>query len=106
MNSAKAHLRKQLKQLAEKPVKGFHVEAMDDDLFKWRVYLAGPPGSPYEGGIFQAVMKFPEEYPFQPPTLAFTSEFWHPNVYNNGIVCISILHAPGMVIYFYCVGLD
>eukprot|EP01133_Synstelium_polycarpum_P010996 gene10996-12808_t len=27
-----------------------------------------------------------------PPTLAFTSEFWHP---NDGRVCISILHPPG-----------
>lgn len=30
-----------------------------------------------------------------PPTLRFISEFWHPNVYPDGKVCISILHAPG-----------
>jgi len=30
-----------------------------------------------------------------PPSLQFTSEFWHPNVYPDGRVCISILHAPG-----------
>lgn len=30
-----------------------------------------------------------------PPTLTFLSKFWHPNVYADGRVCLSILHAPG-----------
>eukprot|EP01092_Planopodium_desertum_P009733 TRINITY_DN422_c0_g2_i4.p1 TRINITY_DN422_c0_g2~~TRINITY_DN422_c0_g2_i4.p1 ORF type:complete len:293 (-),score=40.44 TRINITY_DN422_c0_g2_i4:169-1047(-) len=40
-------------------------------------------------------MTFPKDYPMSPPTLIFTSEFWHPNVYPDGKVCISILHPPG-----------
>eukprot|EP00019_Armaparvus_languidus_P003697 CAMPEP_0168589390 /NCGR_PEP_ID=MMETSP0420-20121227/5985_1 /TAXON_ID=498008 /ORGANISM="Pessonella sp." /LENGTH=170 /DNA_ID=CAMNT_0008624931 /DNA_START=228 /DNA_END=740 /DNA_ORIENTATION=+ len=31
----------------------------------------------------------------KPPTLQFLTNFWHPNVYPNGKVCLSILHAPG-----------
>jgi ubiquitin-conjugating enzyme E2 G2 len=27
--------------------------------------------------------------------MRFTCEFFHPNVYQNGTVCISILHPPG-----------
>ena len=27
--------------------------------------------------------------------MTFTSEMWHPNVYEDGKVCISILHPPG-----------
>lgn len=27
--------------------------------------------------------------------MTFTSEMWHPNVYPDGKVCISILHPPG-----------
>merc|ERR1711991_699215 len=38
---------------------------------------------------------FPTDYPMSPPHLKFVSEFWHPNVYNDGRVCLSILHAPG-----------
>lgn len=30
-----------------------------------------------------------------PPKMSFTSDIWHPNVYKNGDVCISILHDPG-----------
>ena len=55
----------------------------------------GPPETVYEGGFFQAEMCFPKDYPNHPPTLRFTSEFWHPNVHADGKVCISILHPPG-----------
>lgn len=27
--------------------------------------------------------------------MKFTSKMFHPNVYQDGLVCISILHAPG-----------
>ena len=27
--------------------------------------------------------------------MKFTSPLWHPNIYPDGKVCISILHAPG-----------
>ncbi|MBA0552668.1 hypothetical protein Golob_023451 [Gossypium lobatum] len=40
-------------------------------------------------------MSFPPNYPNSPPTVKFTSEIWHPNVYPDGRVCISILHPPG-----------
>ena len=40
-------------------------------------------------------MTFPPDYPNNPPTCRFTSEMWHPNVYPDGKVCISILHSPG-----------
>jgi len=29
-----------------------------------------------------------------PPTFRFRTEMWHPNIYENGDVCISILHPP------------
>ncbi|XP_017697397.2 ubiquitin-conjugating enzyme E2 7-like isoform X1 [Phoenix dactylifera] len=48
-----------------------------------------------EGGYFNAIMSFPTNYPNSPPTVRFISEMWHPNVYPDGRVCISILHAPG-----------
>ncbi|KAF3331643.1 hypothetical protein FCM35_KLT03049 [Carex littledalei] len=40
-------------------------------------------------------MSFPKRYPLIPPLVRFTSEMWHPNVYYDGKVCISILHEPG-----------
>ncbi|MCL7037017.1 hypothetical protein MKW94_002805 [Papaver nudicaule] len=38
-------------------------------------------------------MTFPADYPVSPPTVKFVSDMWHPNIYPDGDVCISILHA-------------
>lgn len=89
-------LRKQLKELTKNPVEGFSAGLVDDsNLFEWAVTVLGPPDTLYEGGFFNAVMKFPRDYPQSPPECRFTSEMWHPNVFPDGKVCISILHAPG-----------
>lgn len=37
-------------------------------------------------------MTFPQSYPINPPKLKFITPIFHPNVYENGEVCISILH--------------
>eukprot|EP00066_Takifugu_rubripes_P028574 XP_011617840.1 PREDICTED: ubiquitin-conjugating enzyme E2 G2-like [Takifugu rubripes] len=57
--------------------------------------LRGPQDTCFEGGIFPAVLSFPSDYPLSPPKMRFTCEMFHPNIYPDGRVCISILHAPG-----------
>ena len=47
------------------------------------------------GGFFQARLNFPSDFPNMPPTMYFKTPMWHPNVYEDGKVCISILHNPG-----------
>lgn len=48
-----------------------------------------------EGAFLRARMTFPSDYPLSPPELKFISKMWHPNIYSDGRVCISILHPPG-----------
>lgn len=70
----------------------------EDDMFIWEALIQGPEGTPFEGGIFPAELKFPRDYPLSPPKMKFLcgdGGLWHPNVYPNGEVCISILHPPG-----------
>ena len=31
---------------------------------------------------FQALMKFPPDYPYSPPSVKFLTKMWHPNVYE------------------------
>lgn len=89
-------LMKQLKDLNKNPVDGFSAGLTNEsNPFEWEIMIIGVPDTPYEGGFFNAIMNFPTEYPNKPPTLRITSDFWHPNVYEDGRVCISILHAPG-----------
>lgn len=51
--------------------------------------------SPYHGGYFKAQMTFPLDYPYSPPRFKFTPAIYHPNVYEDGLLCISILHRGG-----------
>jgi len=59
-------------------------------------HTAGPDGTMYEGGFFNALLKFPKDFPNNPPEMQFTTEMWHPNIHTDGKVCISILHPPGV----------
>jgi len=96
MSTATAKLlQNQLKKIQSDPVEGVAVELNGDNLHEWKVYIEGPKDTFYSGGIFQLSMKFPNDYPMSPPVVLFTSDFWHPNVYTDGKVCISILHPPG-----------
>jgi ubiquitin-conjugating enzyme E2 G1 len=96
VNVGRELLKRQLAQLNNDEESGFSVGLDDDgDLFKWRVVFEGPTETPFEGGIFQSKLNFPRDFPNSPPAMFFITEMWHPNIYPDGKVCISILHPPG-----------
>jgi len=89
-------LKKQLKSLNKTPIEGFSAGLVNDDnIYEWQFCIIGPPDTLYEGGFFNGTLTFPKDYPQGPPTMKFTTQIWHPNVYDDGKVCISILHPPG-----------
>ena len=89
-------LSKELERLQNADDLGASVGLVDDDnLFNWSVIFEGPSDTLYEGGFFKALLKFPEDYPSNPPEMKFVTEMWHPNIYPDGKVWISILHPPG-----------
>lgn len=93
--SALPHIQKEFRNLTKDPPAGFRVELKDNSFFTWTVWFTGPEGTPYAGGQYKASLTFPKEFPMEPPTFRVLSSFWHPNVYPDGRVCISILHPPG-----------
>eukprot|EP00215_Chloropicon_roscoffensis_P001304 CAMPEP_0198468380 /NCGR_PEP_ID=MMETSP1456-20131121/7475_1 /TAXON_ID=1461544 ORGANISM="Unidentified sp., Strain RCC1871" /NCGR_SAMPLE_ID=MMETSP1456 /ASSEMBLY_ACC=CAM_ASM_001119 /LENGTH=210 /DNA_ID=CAMNT_0044194589 /DNA_START=258 /DNA_END=891 /DNA_ORIENTATION=+ len=96
VSQAELLLRKQLRNLMKNPVDGFSAGLTDENnIYEWSVTVIGPPDTLYEGGFFTAILSFPRDYPQSPPVCKFKSEMWHPNVYPDGKVCISILHSPG-----------
>lgn len=68
---------------------------VEENLFEWEAFIAGPEGTCYDGGCFHAKLFFPKDYPLNPPKMKFTQPLFHPNIYPDGSVCISILHPPG-----------
>ncbi|GAM22917.1 hypothetical protein SAMD00019534_060920, partial [Acytostelium subglobosum LB1] len=82
--------------LTQDPPEGITAGPQDEEnLFVWDALIMGPRGTDYENGLFEATLTFPQTYPISPPKMKFTSDMFHPNVYPNGEVCISILHPPG-----------
>lgn len=84
------------KQMSTNPPEGIVAGPIDENnFFEWEALIMGPQDTPFEGGVFRAVMTFPTDYPLSPPKMQFKCNLFHPNIYPDGRVCISILHAPG-----------
>lgn len=76
--------------------KWVHFEPDQVNLLQWRFALMViNPDSAFNGGYLRAEMTFTEDYPYQPPRFRFLIPIYHPNIYPDGQLCISILHRPG-----------
>lgn len=96
MSSSKLLLLREYKELKLRPKSSyFQVYGLvDDNIYEWVVFVIGPPKTFYAGGIYKAIMRFPQTYPMEPPSLQFVCTMYHPNVYSDGKVCISTLQVP------------
>ncbi|ODV62934.1 SCF E2 ubiquitin-protein ligase catalytic subunit CDC34 ASCRUDRAFT_74380 [Ascoidea rubescens DSM 1968] len=96
--SSASILLRQYKELNDpkKGIPSFHIELENGNIFSWIVgVMVLNEDSVYHGGYFKAQMKFPNDFPYSPPTFKFTPPIYHPNVYKDGRLCISILHQSG-----------
>ncbi|RPA96727.1 ubiquitin-conjugating enzyme [Choiromyces venosus 120613-1] len=96
-------LRRQLKAMeTDKDMANISAGLVNDNIYEWEVMLMISDDCEfYGGGFFRARLLFPPTYPHNPPTMRFETPIWHPNVYPDGGVCISILHPPGEDQYGY-----
>ena len=82
---------KEAHRLADDPPLGCSAQPRAYNLFEWRATIVGPPGTPYDGGVYNLKMKFPEAYPFSPPVVSFLTKIFHCNVADNGVICADVL---------------
>lgn len=92
MSRAK-RIAKELEDVKKDQLSGVTLEmAEDDDLSHLKGTFLGPPGTPYEGGLFEVDIKIPSEYPFKPPIMKFDTRIYHPNISSQtGAICLDIL---------------
>lgn len=86
----------------------------------WQAVIFGPEDTPWEGGTFNLLMEFSEDYPNKPPKVRFVSAIFHPNgeckhasprrtlgrrpgpalaVYKDGNICLDLLQSQWSPIY-------
>ncbi|KAK6601755.1 ubiquitin-conjugating enzyme [Botrytis cinerea] len=85
---------KELNDIANDPGAQIFCQARDgndSDLTSLRGSFPGPPDTPYEGGTYLVDIKIPNEYPFKPPHMNFSTKVWHPNVSKQGAICLDTL---------------
>lgn len=84
-------IHKELQDLGKDPPANCSAGPVGDDMFHWQATLMGPQDSPYQGGVFFLDIHFPADYPFKPPKVHFTTRIYHPNINQNGGICLDIL---------------
>ena len=65
-------------------VVGIYAEPNESNYRHFYVKIAGPSQTPYEGGMFEAELYLPDEYPMVPPKVLFRTKIFHPNIDKLG----------------------
>ncbi|EGG14906.1 putative E2 enzyme Ubc9 [Cavenderia fasciculata] len=65
------------------------------NMFIWQCGIPGVEKTIWEGGVYPMTIEFSEDYPSRPPKCRFPKDFFHPNVYPSGTVCLSIVNDDG-----------
>eukprot|EP01028_Stygiella_incarcerata_P010240 TRINITY_DN51_c0_g1_i1.p1 TRINITY_DN51_c0_g1~~TRINITY_DN51_c0_g1_i1.p1 ORF type:complete len:154 (-),score=44.32 TRINITY_DN51_c0_g1_i1:168-629(-) len=96
---ARRHLMRQFMQLRKSEVVGCIASPVETDVLLWKAQINGPENSIWEGGVFKLEMKFSEEYPDEPPKVKFLTKMFHPNIYENGDICVDMLQKGWVATY-------
>ncbi|GMH28296.1 hypothetical protein Nepgr_030139 [Nepenthes gracilis] len=84
-------LAKELKNLDEIPPEGIKVGVNDDDFSTIYADIEGPAATPYENGVFRLKLILTRDFPQSPPKGYFLTKIFHPNIANNGEICVNTL---------------
>jgi ubiquitin-conjugating enzyme E2 Z len=97
-NETKIRLIKDIKQVIKEDISkdGIYYIHDETDILTGYALIIGPPDTPYEYGNFLFKFKFPNDYPYSPPQVSYLTNDgktrFHPNLYKNEKVCLSVLN--------------
>ncbi|XP_076179879.1 ubiquitin-conjugating enzyme E2 J2 [Ptiloglossa arizonensis] len=67
--NATAILKQDYLRLKKDPVPYVLAEPVPSNILEWHYVVKGPEETPYEGGFYHGKLIFPEQFPFQPPSI-------------------------------------
>ena len=89
--AATRRLQKELGDIQKAGMNSFCDLVVDEkNILQWTGLIV-PDSAPYNKGAFRIDIQFPTEYPFKPPKITFRTKIYHPNVDENGQVCLPIV---------------
>jgi len=90
-------LEKELRAECDDPYSNLctYTRLLDDNMFEYLATIQGPLETAYSSGLFHIRVHVPVEYPFHPPTFAFITKIYHPNIGPDGSICVDILKTVG-----------
>lgn len=87
-----ARLMGEIRQLVKNPPEGIqYLENDENSVSEIHAIISGPEETPFVGGNFQLKLIISEDYPNSPPKGYFLTKIFHPNVANNGDICVNTL---------------
>ncbi|XP_054280668.1 ubiquitin-conjugating enzyme E2 Z-like [Macrosteles quadrilineatus] len=89
-------IKRDMMAIYHEPPPGILVVPDDQNMTVVHALITGAFDTPYEGGFFYFILRFPPDYPIRPPkvrlmTTGGNKVRFNPNLYKCGKVCLSIL---------------
>uniref|UniRef100_A0A1A8JZC1 Ubiquitin-conjugating enzyme E2 C n=1 Tax=Nothobranchius kuhntae TaxID=321403 RepID=A0A1A8JZC1_NOTKU len=97
--SVTKRLQQELMTLMMSGDKGISAFPESDNLFKWVGTIDGAQGTVYEGLRYRLSLEFPAGYPYHAPRVKFVTPCFHPNVDDQGFICLDILKDKWSALY-------
>jgi ubiquitin-conjugating enzyme E2 Z len=92
---ASRRLPREIARLSDLSGQGIYYKQDENSLHKGLAMILGPQDSVYANCFLFFKFEFPHDYPFNPPKIEFLTNDgatrFHPNLYTDGKVCLSIL---------------
>ncbi|EFX88169.1 hypothetical protein DAPPUDRAFT_305549 [Daphnia pulex] len=82
---------KELQQLISDPPEGIKVILNEEDISDIQAIIDGPAGTPYASGHFRVKLVLGKDFPSGPPKGFFLTKIFHPNVSQQGEICVNTL---------------
>lgn len=63
-------LNKEYKTILANPPPYVTTRPNEENILEWHYVISGPPHTPFEGGQYHGILRFPKDYPFKPPSIS------------------------------------